>query len=34
MDISNKETKICYDSAWNIIDDIVKDIVNLSNIHA
>ena len=34
MDISNKEAKICYDSAWNIIDDIVKDIVNLSNIHA
>ena len=26
MDISNKEAKICYDSAWNIIDDIVKDI--------
>ena len=32
--ITSNDAKICYDTAWNIINTIVKDIVNLSGIHA
>ena len=32
--ISNNEAKLCYNSALNIINDVVKDVVNLSSIRA